>query len=64
MKENGIYVRYRGDWYFRLTDEQKEKFADVYQAYYDAYESSKKYGEVCYKYEELFGDFIQEASQE
>lgn len=63
MKENGIYVRYRGDWYFRLTDEQKEKFTDVYQAYYDALESEKD-GEVCYKYEELFGDFIQEASQE
>lgn len=59
MKENGIYERSDGDWYFRLTDEQEEKFADVYAAYHEAYETAyKKNDDICYRYEELFGDFI------
>ena len=60
MKENGIYVCYGGDWYFRLTDEQEERFADVYAAYNEAYETAyQKNDDICYRYEELFGDFIQ-----
>lgn len=59
MKENGIYECSDGDWYFRLTDEQEEKFADVYAAYHEAYETAyKKNDDICYRYEELFGDFI------
>lgn len=59
MKENGIYVRSGRDWYFRLTDEQDEKFADVYHAFNEAYKSAgKKDYEVCYHYEELFSDLM------
>lgn len=53
MKEQGMFVRLDGQWYFRVTEEQYEELTETYwEAYLQAQEEEE---EVTYTYEELFG---------
>ena len=55
MKEQGFYDSLRGNWYFRVTEEQYEELmAPYWEAYYLA---EKEEEEVTYTYEELFDSF-------
>lgn len=57
MKAEGIYERYSGQWYFRVTEEQWYELADIYlEAERTAREKIK---DVTYTYEELFGSLVQ-----
>lgn len=57
MKAEGIYERYSGQWYFRVTEEQWDELADIYL---EAEETAReKIKDVTYTYEELFGSLVQ-----
>ena len=54
MKEQGIYEKCSGKWYFRLT---KEQFEELTRAYFEAeHLAQEKIQEVVYTYKELFVD--------
>ena len=53
MKNQGVYERSSGQWYFRITQEQFDVLSKEYK---EAYELAiKQREEVSYTYEELFG---------
>ena len=53
MKEQGMFVRLDGQWYFRVTEEQYEELTETYwEADFQAQEELE---EVTYTYDELFG---------
>ena len=54
MREQGIYERSGGRWFFRVTKEQAE---ELMAPYWEAYErAEEKIEEVTYSYDELFGE--------
>lgn len=55
MKNQGVYEKSSGQWYFRITQEQ---FDELSKEYVEAHElAMKQREEVSYTYEELFGSF-------
>lgn len=62
MKNQGVYVCSEGQCFFRVTREQYRELEALCFDAYHKYEQEKY--DVQYSYEELFGDFLQEVSQE
>lgn len=61
MEAQGAYVRYNGQWYFRLTEEQYDELTEPYfEAYWKGQDEIEN---ILYSYNDLFGDFIQAESQ-
>lgn len=54
MREQGIYERSGGRWFFRVTKEQAEELMAPYWEAYDRAEEQIE--EVTYSYDELFGE--------
>lgn len=55
MKNQGVYEKSSGQWYFRITQEQ---FDELSKEYVEAHKlAMKQREEVSYTYEELFGSF-------
>lgn len=55
MKNQGVYEKSSGQWYFRITQEQFDELAEKsWEAYHLA---EKQWEEGSYTYEELFGSF-------
>ena len=53
MKNQGVYEKSSGQWYFRITQEQ---FDELAEKYWEAYHlADKQWEEGSYTYEELFG---------
>lgn len=55
MKSEGVYARYDGNWYFRVTQEQYEELLNKYIEAYQLAEEKRQ--DVTYSYEELFSPF-------
>lgn len=54
MKEQGVYEKSSGNWYFRVT---KEQYEEIGKAYFEAeHMGQEKIQRVTYTYEELFDD--------
>lgn len=53
MREQGIFERSKGRWFFRVTEAQYEELMEPYWKAYDSAEREIK--KVTYTYEELFG---------